>query len=256
MQALWTAEEIEAIKNGAKHLPGRSNGAIRTMRQRLKVVVGVERPYTEAELQALRDGARSLPGRNYGAVFQKRKKMGLTKTRAPLWSPDEHRAVLDGAMSLPGRSYAAVMRRRADYQVCVNGRRTRPWTEAEIKLLDQKLPVPDRTKAEIDQATLARIGLTAKKPKGVSVRPVERRVDPYQEMLENIYKLIKRHGHHISRAEIASETMLIILEENLPLEVAVSEAMDRLKHFYRREKGHVGFYENYHSDTDSQGLSK
>jgi hypothetical protein len=164
--------------------------------------------------------------------------------------------VLDGAMSLPGRSYAAVMRRRADYQVCVNGRRTRPWTEAEIKLLDQKLPVPDRTKAEIDQATLARIGLTAKKPKGVSVRPVERRVDPYQEMLENIYKLIKRHGHHISRAEIASETMLIILEENLPLEVAVSEATDRLKHFYRREKGHVGFYENFHSDTDSQGLSK
>jgi hypothetical protein len=229
-QIPWTPEEIAAVRAGAKHLPGRSNGAIRTLRLRLRVQVGDERAYSQAELTALMAGARTLPGRNGGAVFQKRKKLGLTGPGARPWSPEERTAVEAGAMAVPGRSYNAVIKFRQEHGLSAKFPRFRPWTPDEVRLLDAGEAPPARSEDEIRLGRLTRIGLAPRPVPGVPVRPAPR--NPEHDRMARLYALVPPASGDPTRAEIVSEAMLLILEEGLTDQEAVREARRRLRRFY------------------------
>jgi|SRR4051812_6422027 hypothetical protein len=202
----WTQAEMDALRAGARIIPGRTPEAVRTMRHRFKVVVGSERAYTAAEVEALKAGARSLPGRSHGSVFDKRKRLGLTGQRAPLWTPEENALLTAGSLSIPGRTYNATVVRRHERGIKVGGRWELIQKNRELKALWAK--------------------------------PWVRQPDPNRDLFQHLFSLVRTTNADLRR-EIASEAALLLLEENLPPEVAVTEAAAKVRRFYGRENWHT-----------------
>lgn len=205
----WTQAEMDALRAGARVIPGRTPGAVRTMRHRFKAVLGCERAYTPEEIATLKAGATNLPGRSHGSVFDKRKRLGLTGQRAPLWTPEEDALLTTGNLSIPGRTYNAVVVRRYEHGIKVGGRWEQIQKSRELKALWAK--------------------------------PWVRRPDPDRDLMTKLFSLV-RSQDPVFRREVVSEATMLLLEgdEGLPLEVAVTEAAAKVRRFYGRENWHVG----------------
>jgi hypothetical protein len=98
------------------------------------------------------------------------------------------------------------------------GRLNQEWTQAEMDAL--------RAGARI---------IPGRTPEAVRTM---RQPDPNRDLFQHLFSLVRTTNADLRR-EIASEAALLLLEENLPPEVAVTEAAAKVRRFYGRENWHT-----------------